>query len=403
MFDLRTLCLLAGLACVIASIALGHAREVHRPSRSAVSLLGWSLACGGATMLATAGTGWAPARPGHWLSQLLGACAFAMLMESVRRLYARESRMQVIVGSLGFLAVMLGLAPGLRVTASVGVVFEAVCLGVALLTAATGIGTETTRARRVLMAVLSAALAIECVRLLVLWSPAAVDPAAAAAVAADPLAADEAAVALSDTLAAALFMLLPMMLLAVTTAIIWTRRLAQTLDHVWDDEVTGAATRKFLFAVGEPWLVANERQQSHTAVLMIDVDYLKTINAEHGHATGDRVLRHVASVLRRSLRSDSLITRFGDAEFCALVPVDDLAQAQVVSQRLCRVVEAARFHDDELSLTVTVSIGATMYEGGQSLEEVLRIVENRAAAAKADGHNCVVAEDQPEPARSETA
>ncbi len=399
MFDLRTLCLLAGLACVIAGVALGHAREVHRPSRSAMSLLGWALACGGGAMLATAGTGWAPARPGHWLSQLLGAGAFALLMESVRRLYARESRMQVIVGSLGFLAVMLGLAPGLRVTASVGVVFEAVCLGVALFTAATGIGVEAPRTRRVLMAVLSATLAIECLRLMVLWSPATVDPAAAAA--ADPLAADEAAVALSDALAAALFMLLPMMLLAVTTAIIWTRRLAQTLDHAWDDEVTGAATRKFLFAVGEPWLVANERQQSHTAVLLIDVDHLKTINAEHGHAAGDRVLRHVASVLRRSLRSDSLITRFGDAEFCALVPVDDLAQAHAVSQRLCRVVEAARFHDDELSLTVTVSIGATMYEGGQSLEEVLRIVENRAAAAKADGHNCVVAEDLPEPSRSE--
>ena len=394
MFDLRTLCLLAGLACFIAGAALAHARAVHRPSGPAVSLLGWAFACGGGAMLATACTGWVPARPGHWLSQLLGAAAFALLMESMRRLYARVSRMQVIVGSLGFLAVMLGLAAGLRVTASVGVGFEAVCLGVALLTVVTGIGAETPRTRRVLGGVLSAALVIECVRLWALWSPAVAGPAATAG--ANPLAADAGAVALSDALAAALFMLLPMLLLAVTSAIIWMRRLAQTFDHVWDDEVTGAATRKFLFAVGGPWLVANERQQSHTAVLMIDVDRLKMINAEYGHATGDRVLRHVASVLRRSLRSDSLITRFGDAEFCALVPVDGLPQAQTVSQRLCRVVEAARFHEDELSLslTVTVSVGATLYQGGQSLEEVLRIVENRTAAAKAQGHNCVVAEDR---------
>ena len=101
---------------------------------------------------------------------------------------------------------------------------------------------------------------------------------------------------------------------------------------------------------------------------MIDIDRFKPINDRHGHGVGDQVLRHVAGVLRQSLRPDSLIVRYGGDEFCALV-----------SQRI----------------PVTLSIGVTVHRPGKTLGQLLDEADRRAYRAKADGRNRVIADDLP--------
>lgn len=112
-------------------------------------------------------------------------------------------------------------------------------------------------------------------------------------------------------------------------------------------------------------LKANERlteefaryQRSHEpyAVLMLDIDFFKKINDTHGHATGDEVLRHVATVLRGALRNVDFVGRTGGEEFMVILPMTRLQEALTVADKLRLAVACAPI---EPVGAVTVSIGA---------------------------------------------
>ena len=169
--DLRTTCLLAGLACVLASLMLTAMRGQHSRSRPAVQLFCWSLAAGGLAMLSLAAARYLPDPVGEWLGQLAGVSTFALMFEAVRRLCGGESRMSVVAACVGFLAVLLALSPGAHVTASVGISFEAVCCVLAAAMLARADDYLARDARWTLAAAMAAALLVNLVRLTVLWAP----------------------------------------------------------------------------------------------------------------------------------------------------------------------------------------------------------------------------------------
>src|SRR5690606_33220397 len=102
------------------------------------------------------------------------------------------------------------------------------------------------------------------------------------------------------------------------------------------------------------------------AVLMIDLDDFKQVNDRHGHAAGDEVLRHVAGLLRETLREDSLIVRYGGDEFCALVPVASEAAAFIVGERLRTALASVPCTFTTPPSIVTASIGVTVHRHGSS-------------------------------------
>src|SRR5690606_12512428 len=166
------------------------------------------------------------------------------------------------------------------------------------------------------------------------------------------------------------------------------RRMATT------DDLTGLVARRSLQESADR-LLGKPAGDGCIALLMIDVDNFKVINDRYGHGIGDHVLRHVAGVLRQSLRPDSLIVRYGGDEFCALVPVPGEATAFVVAERLRATMEASPYRLDGQRIPVTLSIGVTVHRHGKTLRQLLDEADRRAYRAKADGRNRVVAEDLP--------
>ncbi len=164
------------------------------------------------------------------------------------------------------------------------------------------------------------------------------------------------------------------------------RRLAET------DELTGLVSRRWLGeAAGH--LFGPGTDHRLLALLMIDLDDFKRVNDRFGHSVGDEVLRHVSTVLRRELRADALIARYGGDEFCALVPVAGEAAAFVVAERLRAAMEASPFHKGAVPVPVTLSIGVTMHRQGATLAQLLDEADRRAYRAKHGGRNRVVADD----------
>src|SRR5690606_22679829 len=106
------------------------------------------------------------------------------------------------------------------------------------------------------------------------------------------------------------FAMVPFAITIAALAVSNARLTAELARLAGTDDLTGLVSRRLLFERGEAML-ARLPADGCLAVLMIDLDDFKRVNDAHGHAVGDEVLRHVARLLRESLREDSLIVRYG--------------------------------------------------------------------------------------------
>src|SRR5437660_1993719 len=78
-------------------------------------------------------------------------------------------------------------------------------------------------------------------------------------------------------------------------------------------------------------------------LLVIDIDYFKAINDNHGHDAGDDVLREFATRVRKSIRGIDLACRYGGEEFVIVMPETDVAVAAIVAERIRRRIASEPF------------------------------------------------------------
>ncbi|MES2262888.1 MAG: CHASE domain-containing protein [Pseudomonadota bacterium] len=126
------------------------------------------------------------------------------------------------------------------------------------------------------------------------------------------------------------------------------------------------------------------------AVLMLDLDHFKRINDEYGHAVGDLVLRHLATLMRDSQRKIDMLGRVGGEEFAVLLPGADLDAAAVFAERLRQRIADTPQQADGRSFTVTVSIGiAAMSAADSGGDAALSRADKALYRAKHGGRNRV--------------
>ncbi len=134
-----------------------------------------------------------------------------------------------------------------------------------------------------------------------------------------------------------------------------------------------------------------KRHKDKLVVLLIDIDFFKTINDSYGHAAGDHVLREIATSIGKTLRSEDVFARFGGEEFVLLARGLSLRNGVRLAERVRDLVEAAIFEFESHRFRVTVSVGvAELGEADKVAEGMLRIADGRLYAAKRQGRNRVV-------------
>jgi diguanylate cyclase (GGDEF)-like protein len=127
------------------------------------------------------------------------------------------------------------------------------------------------------------------------------------------------------------------------------------------------------------------------AVLLLDLDHFKRVNDEYGHAAGDAVLRHLATLIRDCQRKVDMPGRVGGEEFAILLPGTDLAAAAVFAERLRqRIADSPVPLDGGRSIVVTASIGiAAMCGSDAAGEAALSRADQALYRAKRGGRNRV--------------
>ena len=111
-----------------------------------------------------------------------------------------------------------------------------------------------------------------------------------------------------------------------------------------------------LFNRGAYDLMMESVDTKHMALILIDVDYFKTVNDTYGHAVGDRVLKRVAELLKTSFRSVDVLCRIGGDEFAVIMTRANSSMSQLVLNKMNRVNEILQHPKDDLP-PVSLSVG----------------------------------------------
>lgn len=135
-----------------------------------------------------------------------------------------------------------------------------------------------------------------------------------------------------------------------------------------------------------------ERHQRPLSLLMIDLDFLKSINDEYGHPVGDSVIRTAAQkIVSASRYSDYQASRYGGEEFAVILPETDLEGAIAAGERICQEIAETRLPNVR---QFTASVGAACYPVNASSQDTLVEAADEALyVAKRSGRNQVVASD----------
>lgn len=156
------------------------------------------------------------------------------------------------------------------------------------------------------------------------------------------------------------------------------------------DSLTKLYRRPYFDDVMDYELRISKELKGVISVMMIDIDYFKSINDRFGHEVGDEVLQKFGSLFRRLLRSTDVVSRYGGEEFAVLLLNTDLRQATIVADKIRKTISAYPFPCGQ----VTVSIGISNFpahvkdlEKDSTREFLMRCADQAMYQAKQNGRN----------------
>jgi diguanylate cyclase (GGDEF)-like protein len=170
-------------------------------------------------------------------------------------------------------------------------------------------------------------------------------------------------------------------------------RLQETLrQQAVQDSLTGLYNRRYMSATLDREILRADREDSTVGLVILDIDHFKRINDQHGHETGDRVLKCLGVFLKQRIRGDDVACRFGGEEFVLILPgvgLDDLVRR---AERLCCEIAQGEFGVGVDGLpALTVSMGVGLYPAHADAQDDLLICADAALyRAKSAGRNRVV-------------
>lgn len=178
-----------------------------------------------------------------------------------------------------------------------------------------------------------------------------------------------------------------------------SRQLQLKLQHLSDtDPLTGLLNRRAFLRQAEQVKQLAQRQKFTLSIALIDLDFFKKINDQHGHLAGDAVLRAFSDAAKATLRQTDIVGRFGGEEFILATTQQDSADFTALLQRLQQCFTQMCLQNSQIGFAASFSAGIANViehsaEGGQEIEVAIRHADEQLYRAKANGRHQVCTDD----------
>lgn len=154
------------------------------------------------------------------------------------------------------------------------------------------------------------------------------------------------------------------------------------------DPLTAVSNRRHFLELARPEISRAKRQGLPLAVIMLDIDFFKSINDRFGHETGDKVLVALAATIRGALRGGDIFARLGGEEFVLMLPGQDFPEAVRLAERLRELI--AQNEVPGSGAHITVSAGVSGLENDtDEIDDLLRRADQGLYRAKSEGRDRV--------------
>ena len=153
------------------------------------------------------------------------------------------------------------------------------------------------------------------------------------------------------------------------------------------DSLTQVWNKRYLLETLERELKRRERTKQDLTLMVLDLDYFKNVNDTYGHLVGDDLLRQTANRLRKTLREEDILARFGGEEFCIVLTETSESQAKACARRCLEVIAETPFSTASGKIAATISIGIGVAKTTMTCDQLIKIADDNLYKAKQLGRN----------------
>jgi diguanylate cyclase (GGDEF)-like protein len=169
------------------------------------------------------------------------------------------------------------------------------------------------------------------------------------------------------------------------------QEVSQAIEKATMDNLTKCYNRNKLEIVLATEILQHKNEEEPFSVIMLDIDFFKTVNDTYGHEVGDEVLAGFAEVIRHNIKKKDVLVRWGGEEFIILFRHCTGEEAMMIAERLRQKVESTPLYDGKIR--ITCSLGVASWHGADDSEtQLLKRVDDALYMAKRTGRNRVCRE-----------
>jgi diguanylate cyclase len=169
-----------------------------------------------------------------------------------------------------------------------------------------------------------------------------------------------------------------------------TEELKEARSELTMDPLTKVGNRKGFSEDIESVIEAGKSKKLSLVLMMIDMDNFKFLNDEYGYVAGDKVLYFVAQTIKAMIRTADKVYRYGGEEFAVVLNRCDAEQAEAIANKIRLKIEQSHLIYAGKSLQVTISVGVTTHQQGDTLDDLIGRADKALYCAKKSNKNCTV-------------
>lgn len=126
------------------------------------------------------------------------------------------------------------------------------------------------------------------------------------------------------------------------------------------------------------------------AVILSDIDHFKKINDTYGHECGDTVLVSIAQRIKKAIRTQDVLARWGGEEFLFFLPETDEVGAAKLAEKIRKLLQSSSIQYNEKELVVTMTFGVTIFNPEFDIDNMINKADKALYSGKSSGKNMVV-------------